>query len=114
MLLPEAAGKSGVQELKNTRDLTSRPYTLISKNFRYLLLTEAAGKSGGEANFLKPLMSPAYQVLRADGVRETPVRVRGGGGLGRVAAASLEAAAAADCCSCNSGGLLQLQLQLQL
>jgi hypothetical protein len=38
-----------------------------------LQLTEAAGKSDGQATFLKPLMSPAYQVLRADGVRETPV-----------------------------------------
>lgn len=39
---------------------------------QYLMLVEAAGKAGGESTFLKPLMSPAYQIVRADGVRETP------------------------------------------
>jgi hypothetical protein len=58
-----------------------------------LQLTEAAGKSGGDSNFLKPLMSPAYQVLRADGIRETPVREAGG--LGWAARGMQRAACAA-------------------
>lgn len=49
---------------------------------QYLLLTEAAGKGSGDSLFLKPLMAPAYQILRADGSRETPVR--SGGDRGRL------------------------------
>lgn len=42
---------------------------------QYLVLTEAAGKTGGSLTFLMPLMSPAYQIVRADGSRATPVRL---------------------------------------
>lgn len=39
---------------------------------QFLMLTEAAGKTGSNSTFLRPLMSPAYQIVRADGSRETP------------------------------------------
>ncbi|GBF94758.1 hypothetical protein Rsub_07641 [Raphidocelis subcapitata] len=42
--------------------------TLVTQN---LMMTEAAGRSGSGGAFLRQLMSPAYQVLRADGIRET-------------------------------------------
>lgn len=43
---------------------------------QFLVLTEAAGKSGGDSTFLKPLMTAAYQIVRADGSRETPVSAK--------------------------------------
>lgn len=45
---------------------------------QFLMLTEAAGKTGTNSTFLRPLMSPAYQIVRADGSIETPVRARVG------------------------------------